>query len=51
MKPQDVERIVDIVNRHYGRWLNRVYDLKDSAALVQAERAALAEVAQFKALL
>lgn len=51
MKPQDVERVVDIVNRHYGRWLNRVYDLKDSTALVQAERAALAEVAQLKVLL
>ena len=50
MKPQDVERIVDIINRHYGRWLNRVYNLKDSTALVQAERAALAEVAQLKAL-
>jgi hypothetical protein len=51
MKPQDVERVVDIVNRHYGRWLNRVYDQKDSIALVQAEQAALAEVARLKALL
>jgi len=51
MKPQDVTRVVDIVNRHFGRWLNRVYNPQDSTALVQAERAALAEMAQLKALL
>jgi hypothetical protein len=50
LRPQDVERMVDIVNRHYGRWFNKIYDM-DAAALANAERAALSEVAQLKALL
>ncbi len=51
MRPDDVQRVVDIVNRHYGRWFNQLYELKDASALSNAERAALSEVAQLKALL
>jgi hypothetical protein len=51
MGPREVQQVVDIVNRRYGRWFNRVYDLQDSAALASAEQAALREVAQLKALL
>lgn len=49
MSPQDVDRMVDIVNRHYARWFNKLYDVKDAAALASAERAALSEVAYIKA--
>lgn len=51
MGPREVQQVVDIVNRRYGRWFHRVYDLQDSAALASAEQAALNEVAQLKALL
>ncbi len=47
MTPQELSRVVEIVNRHYSRWFHKVYDA-DSAALARAEQAALAEV---KALL
>lgn len=49
--PQEVRQVVDIVNRRYGRWFNRVYDLQDASALASAEQTALREVAQLKALL
>jgi len=49
MSAQDVKRVVDIVNRHYARWFNKLYDARDAAALANAERAALREVAQLKA--
>jgi len=51
MGPEDVQRVVDIVNRRYGRWFNHVYELKDASALASAEQAALSEAAQLKALL
>lgn len=51
MKPDDVKRVIDIVNRHYSRWFDKVYDPKDAPALANATQAALTEVAQLKALL
>jgi len=50
MNPKDITHVVEIINRHYGRWFDTVYDTKQSVALANAERAALAEVAQLKAL-
>jgi hypothetical protein len=50
LKPKDLKQIVEIVNRHYGRWFDTVYDSKHAAALANAEQAALTEVAQLKAL-
>jgi len=49
MGPKEVNRVIDIVNRHYARWFNKLYDVKDASALANAERAALSEVAQLKA--
>jgi hypothetical protein len=51
MGPKDVQRVVDIVNRRYGRWFNQLYASKDASALASAEQAALREVGQLKALL
>jgi len=51
MKPADVNRVVEIVNRHYGRWYHKVYEPKDAAALVNAKQAAVSDVAHIKALL
>ncbi len=51
MKPQDVTRVVDIINRHYGRWLHKVYSPENALALAHAKQAALREVAELKALL
>jgi hypothetical protein len=51
MGPEHVHRVVDIVNRRYGRWFNRLYASGDASALASAEQAALREVAQLKALL
>jgi hypothetical protein len=50
MKPEDFKRVVEIIDRHYGRWFDMVYDTKHAASLANAEQAALAEVAQLKAL-
>jgi hypothetical protein len=51
MKPDDVTRVMEIVNRHYGRWFHKVYEPSDMAALLSAKQAALSEAAQLKALL
>lgn len=51
MGPEDVRRVVDTVDRHYGRWFNQVYELKDASTLASAEQTALREVAQLTALL
>jgi hypothetical protein len=51
MKAQDVERVMEIINRHYRRWFDKVYDPKDAAALARAEQSALSEIAQLKARL
>jgi hypothetical protein len=52
MKPKDVERVVEIVNRHYSRWFEKVFDpKKDAAMLLNAKQAALREVAELKGLL
>jgi hypothetical protein len=51
MRPQDVERVMEIVNRHYRRWFDKVFDPKDASALTTAQKAALAELAELRALL
>jgi hypothetical protein len=51
MKAQDVERVMDAINRHYRRWFDKVYDSKDAAALARAEQSVLSEIAQLKARL
>ncbi|WP_224372719.1 hypothetical protein [Hyalangium versicolor] len=51
MKPEDVTRVVEIINHHYARWFHKVYNPADGAALASAQRAALGEVASLKALL
>jgi hypothetical protein len=52
MKSQDVDRAVEIVNRHYGRWFERVFDPKrDSSALIKANQAAMGELTELKAML
>jgi len=51
MKSQDVTRVMDIINRHYGRWLHKVYSPENAPALAHAKQAALREVAELKALL
>ncbi len=43
--PEDVQRVVRIVDRHFERWYNQAYDSNVSAGtLIQAEEAALKEV-------
>lgn len=51
MKPSDIMRVVEIINRHYGRWFDKIHDPRDAPALAKAAQAALAEVTQLKALL
>jgi hypothetical protein len=51
MKAQDVERVMEAINRHYRRWFDKVYDSKEAAALARAEQSVLAEMAQLKAQL
>ncbi|WP_224241327.1 hypothetical protein [Hyalangium gracile] len=51
MKPQDVTQVVETINHHYSRWFHKVYNPADAAALANAQRAALGEVAALKALL
>jgi hypothetical protein len=51
MRPQDVNRVMEIIQRHYGRWFDRVYDPADTPALAKAAQAALREVAELKASL
>jgi len=51
MRTQDIKRAVDLTDRYYRRWFDKVYDPSDAAALAQAEQAALREVAELKALL
>jgi hypothetical protein len=41
---EQVEQMVGLVDRHFGRWYDKVYDSSMSDALDAAERAALAEV-------
>lgn len=41
---EQVEQMVGLVDRHFGRWYDKVYDSGMSNALDTAERAALAEV-------
>ena len=42
---------MEVINRHYRRWFDKVYDPKDAAALARAEQSALGEIAQLKARL
>lgn len=51
MKPQDVERVVETINRHYRRWFDTVYDPQDAAALARAEQTVLRELIELKARL
>jgi hypothetical protein len=51
MRAQDVERVMKLINRHYRRWFDKVYDPKDAAALARAEQSVLGEIARLKALL
>jgi hypothetical protein len=51
MGPEDVQRVIDIVNRHYGRWFNKLHESTHASALATAEQAALREAGQLKALL
>jgi len=51
MRPQDVERVMEIVNRHYRRWFDKVFDPRDASSLTIAQKAALAELAELRALL
>jgi hypothetical protein len=44
MRPQDVTRVVEIINKHYSPWFHRVYDPSSASALTHAEKAALAEL-------
>ncbi|HEX8698195.1 MAG TPA: hypothetical protein VF815_05120 [Myxococcaceae bacterium] len=44
MRPEDVHRVMKIVDKHYAGWFHRVYDPGSASALVKAEQAALAEV-------
>ncbi len=48
MRPRDVERMVDIVDRHFGRWFDKVYNPRDAARLAEAQRASLREVIELK---
>jgi hypothetical protein len=43
-KAADVDEMVVIVDRHFGRWYNVIYEKNSAAALAEAEAAALAEV-------
>jgi hypothetical protein len=41
---EQIEQMTSLVDRHFGRWYDKVYDSRMSDALDEAERAALAEV-------
>ncbi len=49
MQAQDVERVMEAINRHYRRWYDKIYEPKDAAALARAEQSVLGEIAQLKA--
>jgi hypothetical protein len=51
MSAKDVSRVIEIVNRHYRRWFDKVFDPKDLSALANAEQRALSEVAALKSLI
>ncbi|WP_224244527.1 hypothetical protein [Hyalangium gracile] len=51
MKPQDVERAVEIIHRHYHRWFGKRFDPREASALANAKNAALEEMAALKASL
>jgi hypothetical protein len=43
--PREVEKVARIIDKHYSRWFDKVYDSSKSAsALARAEQTALAEV-------
>lgn len=44
MKPEDVTRVMKVVDRHYSGWFHKIYDPSSASALLKAEQAALAEV-------
>jgi len=51
MQARDVTRMVEIVNKHYSRWFDKVYATQDTPALLRAYQAAVREVAELKAQL
>jgi hypothetical protein len=51
MSAKDVSRVVEVINRHYGRWFDKVFDPKDFPVLAAAEQRALSEIAALKALI
>jgi hypothetical protein len=51
MKPKDVTQAMEIIQRHYGRWFDQIYDPADAPALAKATQAALREIAELKASL
>jgi hypothetical protein len=51
MSPDDVTKVVHIINNHYQRWFNRPYDPATAPLIAEAKSAALLEVAALKALL
>ncbi len=51
MTAKDVKRVMDIIQRHYNSWFDKVYDPTSAPALARAEQAALAEVSELKTLL
>lgn len=51
MDAQGVERVMKLINRHYRRWFDKVYDPEDAAALARAEESVMGEIARLKARL
>jgi hypothetical protein len=51
MRPQDVSQVMKSIDHHFGRWFHKVYTPEDAAALVNAEQAALREMAALKSSL
>jgi hypothetical protein len=51
MSAKDVSRVIEIINRHYRRWFDKVFDENDLSALLAAEKSALSEVTALKSLL
>jgi hypothetical protein len=43
-KAEDVDEVVAIVDRHFSRWYNVIYDKSSASALARAKDAAMAEI-------
>ncbi len=51
MSAEDVRRVIEVVNRHYRRWFDKVFEPEELSALAHAQQTALREVAAIKASL